>query len=169
MFMLQYLPFCFFTTARYCSRGLPGKQWKKQRKRRRFFVKDFCTQDLTTAKSFRRSHFIRHQLLRAFPGAGRAEVANRNIFLPCRVDDSVIELMRNRVGLNPNDIRALDDVDVRQHFPVKKSNIGQHRADGLPPGIVATEGHDPALRLIWKRNRGLRLVLRLTFPPSQVE
>ena len=96
--------------------------------------------------------FLQRDLFRAFSGAGVQKVFHGNLPFPCCVHDLVVHLVRDGIGLDPNDIRVPDDIRVkRSHVSVNEANISRqmflHR---LLPHIMPTKDDSPLLHLIWQ-------------------
>ena len=60
--------------------------------------------------------------------------------LPRSVNHAIILGMGHRIGLDPDDIRVPDQIDIENEIPVHEPDISrQHRPDRLQPGIMAAE------------------------------
>lgn len=78
----------------------------------------------------------------AFLSRRKLEVMERDFVAADYADDFIVVAMAQTVGLEPDNLRVTNQISIRSHASIYKSNItGKHGADRLGPGLVPTKYH----------------------------
>lgn len=105
------------------------------------------------------SPVLYHNLLGAFCRAGVGKVADRLVVLTDNIDNLVVVLMRQTVGLNPDYIGVANEVGIWRCFPPEETDLWELLPDFPQPGVMATEHNDAMLGFIRELNCGIWCVV----------